>query len=131
MINPWRILGVHRQTSEEDIRKAYIAHARVYHPDNVGSALSPDYMQQMFVQVSEAYKILTDRRRLNMFLKQMLALCKECRACGGKGATYEQVNFHIKIFKACPSCGGAGCIIKENEDAQSRKSRASQPRRYV
>lgn len=33
MINPYEVLGVPRDASEEDIKKAYRTHSRRYHPD--------------------------------------------------------------------------------------------------
>jgi len=111
MLNPWRVLGVHRQTSEEDIRKAYLDLARRCHPDALLKAgAKPEGLE--FAQISEAYGILSNRAKLSSFLRSMIALCKECGTCKGKGATYEMVGFRMKIFKTCNTCGGAGVHIQ-------------------
>ncbi len=54
----YKILGVEKTSTVEEIKKAYRAKARKYHPDkNPGSKESED----MFKDISEAYEVLGDK----------------------------------------------------------------------
>lgn len=58
MNDPYAILGVPRDASDEIIKKAYRKLAKKYHPDlNRGNAEA----EQKFKQVGEAYRILSDK----------------------------------------------------------------------
>ncbi len=107
MINPWKILGVHRQMEPEDVRKAYINLAKQHHPD----AAKRD--AKKFSAIAEAYSLLKDRKKLSIFLRQATALYPACTKCHGEGARSENVGFRIKIFKRCDACDGAGIKIRE------------------
>ena len=53
----YEVLGVHRDASESDIRKAYRALARKYHPDVNKDPGAED----RFDEISEAYEVLRDK----------------------------------------------------------------------
>lgn len=55
----YEILGVSRDASDEDLKKAYRQRALKYHPDR---NKSPDAVQR-FKEVNEAYQILSDAQR--------------------------------------------------------------------
>ena len=59
---PYEVLGVHRRASSQEIRKAYKAKAKLWHPD-----LNSEDAEAVakFVEVSSAYELLSDpdRRR--------------------------------------------------------------------
>ena len=58
-MNYYEILGLEKNCSQKDIKRAYIKLAIKYHPDKGGS-------EHKFKQISEAYHILSDnKRRLN------------------------------------------------------------------
>ena len=58
-MNYYEILGLEKNCSQKDIKRAYIELAIKYHPDKGGS-------EEMFKKVSEAYNILSDSgKRLN------------------------------------------------------------------
>ena len=60
----YETLGVKRNASADDIRKAYRRLARKYHPDlNPGDKASEDH----FKQVQEAYDILSDSKKRKMY----------------------------------------------------------------
>lgn len=65
--DPYKTLGVSRDASLTDIRSAYRALARKYHPDrNAGSPAAAD----AFFQVSQAYALLSDpaaRKQYDLF----------------------------------------------------------------
>ena len=54
MTDPYRVLGLQRGASEDDIKKAYRKLAMQYHPDKGGD-------EERFKQISEAYSILTGK----------------------------------------------------------------------
>src|SRR5919205_1369022 len=52
----YRVLGVDKKASQEDIKKAYRKLARQYHPDTNKDAGA----EERFKQISEAYDVLGD-----------------------------------------------------------------------
>ena len=51
------VLGVHKQATDQEIKKAYRKLAKKYHPDtNPGDAKA----EQLFKEVTEAYNVLSD-----------------------------------------------------------------------
>ncbi|MEK7147971.1 MAG: DnaJ C-terminal domain-containing protein [Patescibacteria group bacterium] len=53
----YKILGVNKNASEEDIKKAFRKLAHVYHPDKSGGD------EAKFKEVSEAYGVLSDKKK--------------------------------------------------------------------
>jgi DnaJ-class molecular chaperone len=106
LMNPWKILGVSRQSSDEEIRSAYLALARKHHPDKGGDGAK-------FTEINEAYAILKDRKRCSLFIKDLLVWNKECVACKGKGALFKQKGFANRSSIPCSACGGAGVLIEK------------------
>jgi len=62
--DPYRILGVARNASDKDIRKAYYQLARKFHPDKNKSSKSS---AEIFKKVGEAYSILSDAEKKRNF----------------------------------------------------------------
>src|SRR5688572_13433542 len=62
-MNPYEVLGVSKDTSAEEIRKAYRALAKKYHPD-VNS--SPD-AARMTAMINEAYDVLTNTAKKDVY----------------------------------------------------------------
>jgi molecular chaperone DnaJ len=62
----YKVLGVKRGSSQDDIRKAYRRLARKYHPDvNPGDKAS----EEKFKQLSEAYEVLSDTKKREIYDK--------------------------------------------------------------
>lgn len=58
--NPYEILGVSKTAEEKEIRKAFRALAKKYHPDvNPGNAEA----EEKFREVNQAYEILSDEKK--------------------------------------------------------------------
>jgi molecular chaperone DnaJ len=63
----YQVLGVGREASPDDIRKAYRKLAHKYHPDKTGGDKAAE---EQFKEASEAYSVLSDdekRKQYNMF----------------------------------------------------------------
>lgn len=60
----YRVLGVDRNASQDDIKKAYRKLARQYHPD-----LNPNNKEaeEKFKEISEAYQVLSDQEKRKMY----------------------------------------------------------------
>src|SRR2546427_4181107 len=66
----YEILGVDRNASEEEIKKAYRRLARQHHPDTQTSEQEKKAAEEKFKEINEAYATLSDqdkRRRYDAF----------------------------------------------------------------
>jgi len=110
MLNPWQTLGVHRGSSPEEIRAAYLAIAKRFHPDinkNAGQ-------HEKFREAAEAYGVLSDRKATSRLLKDYAVRCQVCGACDGVGCKLERRS-SITAWFACTRCGGAGFLVNKQE----------------
>ena len=56
MTDPYSVLGVSRNASEDEIKKAYRNLSRLYHPDANINSSDKDRVEQKFKEVQQAYK---------------------------------------------------------------------------
>ena len=63
MSNPYEILGVSENASEEEIKAAYKNLARKYHPDNYSDNPLSDLAEEKMKEINEAYDTIMARRR--------------------------------------------------------------------
>jgi len=110
MINPWKILKVHRKSSERDIRMSYIKLAQKHHPD----MRSGD--KDMFHKINAAYSILKNDEVRKNFIDVLKIKAKKCEDCNGSGCKTKSVSMTTKTHTPCKTCYGAGHIIKEKEN---------------
>lgn len=108
-MNPWKILGVHRAMSLEEIHKAYIALARQYHPD------LPSGDKQKFSIIVGAYSLLKNPTELKHFINQQSGVGTECKVCKGKGAIYKSTGMTGRLYTTCNTCEGSGIIFKREK----------------
>lgn len=62
MNDPYTTLGVSRDASDADIKKAYRELARKYHPDNYADNPLADLAQEKMKEINEAYDAITKMR---------------------------------------------------------------------
>lgn len=63
MNDPYSVLGVSRGATDEEIKTAYRALARKYHPDNYANNPLADLANEKMKEINEAYDQITQERR--------------------------------------------------------------------
>lgn len=63
MTNPYEVLGVSPDASDEEIKKAYRDLAKKYHPDNYADSPLADLAEQKMKEVNEAYDEINHMRQ--------------------------------------------------------------------
>src|SRR6266571_4639555 len=100
--DPYEVLGVQRQASEQEIKKAFRALARELHPDV--NAHDPD-AEEKFKEAAEAYEILSDSERRAIYDRYG----HEGLRSGGYAPNFEGFGSVADIFDAFFGAGaGAG-----------------------
>lgn len=59
----YNILGVSRNASDQDIRRAYLKSAAIYHPDKYQKDDDKQRAHDMFIQIGKAYEILSNENK--------------------------------------------------------------------
>ncbi|KAG2521597.1 hypothetical protein BBO99_00004362 [Phytophthora kernoviae] len=59
----YKILGVSKQFSDRELKKTYRQLALKYHPDKADNAEDKEAAKEKFVEVSEAYEVLSDSQK--------------------------------------------------------------------
>lgn len=62
MKDPYSVLGVSQNASDEEIKKAYRELARKYHPDNYQNNPLADLAEEKMKEINEAYDVITKQR---------------------------------------------------------------------
>lgn len=62
----YKILGVKKNASENDIKKEYYKLARLYHPDKAPADKKDEYTQK-FQKIGEAYEVLSDKEKRDIY----------------------------------------------------------------
>jgi len=67
MTDPYKVLGVSRNATDEEIKKAYRELARKYHPDNYVNNPLADRVEEKMKEVNEAYDQIQKERSENRY----------------------------------------------------------------
>lgn len=62
MTDPYKVLGVSRDATDDEIKKAYRELARKYHPDNYVNNPLSDLVQEKMKEINEAYDEIQKQR---------------------------------------------------------------------
>jgi tetratricopeptide (TPR) repeat protein len=62
MNDPYKVLGVSRDATDEEIKKAYRNLARKYHPDNYVNNPLADLVEEKMKEINEAYDMIQKQR---------------------------------------------------------------------
>lgn len=60
-MNPYKVLGVSDSASPEEIRKAYLALVKKYHPDRYADGPLKDQANEKLKEINQAYEMLTKK----------------------------------------------------------------------
>ena len=63
MKNPYEVLGVPENATDEQIKQAYRDLAKKYHPDNYAASPLADLAEEKMKEINEAYDSICDMRR--------------------------------------------------------------------
>lgn len=61
-MDPYKVLGVTPQTSDDDVKRAYRELARKYHPDNYVNNPLADLAEARMKEINEAYDMIMSQR---------------------------------------------------------------------
>jgi DnaJ-class molecular chaperone len=116
------LLGVSREASATELRKAYRRLARKYHPDvNPGDKASED----KFKQIQEAYEVLSDPKKRKMYDQYGVSGSDE----GGLGRAGGGFDFSGFDFPTRAVAGRASAIFSPTSSPASPAGRWSRRRR--
>ena len=77
MQDPYSILGVSRDASDEDIKKAYRKLSRIYHPDANINNPNKDQAEAKFKEIQQAYQQIMKEKELADDIQARARMLKE------------------------------------------------------
>ena len=61
--DPYKVLGIERTATDEEVKKAYRELARKYHPDNYVNTPLADLAEEKMKEINEAYETIQKKRK--------------------------------------------------------------------
>ena len=100
MTDPYQVLGVSRGASDEEIKKAYRALSRKYHPDANVNNPNRDEAEEHFKEVQQAYdQIMKEKQQGGGY---------------GYGGGYSSNSGGYKLYCKQTLCGGVECAERNS-----------------
>ena len=101
----YKVLGVTKDATADEIKKAYRKLARKYHPDaNKGNAEA----EERFKEISEAYDVLSDEKRRKEYDEARAAVRRRRLPVPGQGGGRAASDFDLGDLFGRAAAGGAG-----------------------
>ena len=115
----YQILGVDKNASEEEIKKAYRKLALKYHPDKGGGAEA----EARFKEASEAYAVLSDKQKRSQYDQFGSGAFNGAGGFGGGGFDFNSADFSgfEDIFESFFGGGGFGGRTTPRRDVTKGK----------
>lgn len=113
----YQVLGVSRDASADDIKRAYRRLARQYHPDVTGGTHED---QEKFKEVSNAYEVLSDPRKREVYDLGGDPLRSSGAGPGGMGAEGFTFTDIFDAFFGQTSSRGPRSRVRRGQDALLR-----------
>ena len=93
MIDPYQVLGISRGTSDDEVKKAYRALSRKYHPDANVNNPNKEQAEEKFKQVQQAYDQIMKERQQGSAGGYQDYQTGNATAGANRGTSYEQGPF--------------------------------------
>ena len=61
-MTPYKVLGVSENATQDEIRKAYLALVKKYHPDRYSDGPMKDMANEKLKEINQAYELLTKKK---------------------------------------------------------------------
>ena len=114
MKSHYQTLGVHKGSTSDEVRTAFMALAKRYHPDVVSPRLPGRAAKHVdFAEITEAYAELGDRKRRSLYDTALAMVLDPCPGCGGRGFTVKTKGFGAQTRVVCPKCRGNGGVERK------------------
>ncbi len=103
MTDYYEVLGVDRDATDDEIKKAYRKMSRKYHPDIAG----PEF-EDKFKEVNNAYEVLSDPQKKQMFDAGVDPNNPNAGGAGGFGGGFGDMSDIFNMFTGGAFGGGTG-----------------------
>lgn len=107
-VGPYSLLGVPPGASEPEVRAAWLAKVRLYHPDRWAEPGANHSAHVVTAALNTARDLLSDPKRRRQYDTLNKVAATKCVACAGAGTVLKQKGFGKKVSVTCVACDGTG-----------------------
>lgn len=122
MNDPYQVLNVSPQASDEEIKKAYRELARKYHPDNYHNNPLADLAQEKMKEINEAYDAILKMRAGGGGEQRQRSRGPSGQNSYG-GAAYDTPPNSAFYYQTVRSCINTGDLVRAEQMLQSAPAR--------
>jgi molecular chaperone DnaJ len=94
-MNPYKVLGIRENASDDEVRSAYHAMVKKYHPDQYNNNPLSDLAQEKLKEINQAYEAITNMRSGKGTGGAQYG-ANGSQGSGGGGAQYSHVRANIQ-----------------------------------